>query len=104
MTFRCSSTGCGRSTCCAPSTDPREPEQVRTHAEAAIALAKEHGFELFAAMGAIFRGWARSMLGEGAAGAAEVRRGYEDYRRTGAESSRAHWCALLAQAHRAAGE
>jgi predicted ATPase len=82
----------------------REPEQVRKHAEGAIALAKEHGFALFAAMGTMFRGWAISMQGEGAAGVAEMRRGYEDYRRTGAESSRGHWCALLAEAHHAAGQ
>jgi class 3 adenylate cyclase/predicted ATPase len=82
----------------------REPAAARRQAEAAIALAQTQGFNLFAAMGTMFRGWALAASGEAREGIPELRRGIEAYRSTGAESSRAHWLVLLAEAHGAAGE
>lgn len=82
----------------------REVERTRVQAEAAIALAKEQGFSLFQAMGAILRGWSLAVSGGAEEGVAELRKGMDAYRGTGAESSRLHWLVLLAEAHRAAGQ
>ena len=82
----------------------RDVERTREQAEAAIALAKEQGFSLFQAMGTILRGWSLAMSGSAKEGVAELRRGMDDYRGTGAESSRVHWLVLLAEAYRAAGQ
>jgi hypothetical protein len=38
----------------------REPEIMRTHSEAAIALAEEYGFPEWMAWGIFNRGWARA--------------------------------------------
>jgi predicted ATPase len=82
----------------------RDVQQTRAQAEAAIALAKEQGFSLFQAMGRILRGWSLAMSGSAIEGIAELRQGMDDYRRTGAESSRMHWTVLLAEAYLAAGQ
>ena len=82
----------------------REVERTRVQAEAAIALAKEQGFSLLRSMGTIPRGWSLAMSGNAKDGIAELRQGMDDYFRTGAESSRAHWVVLLAEAYLAAGQ
>jgi predicted ATPase len=83
-------------------------EGLLTHerAEAAIALAAEHGFPVFGAGGTIFRGWAlaaRSIeLGPGQEpreeGIAQIQQGMAAWRATGAEALRPYYLALLAEA------
>jgi predicted ATPase len=62
----------------------RDVLAVHEHAEAAIALASEQGFPLWAAWGTILRGWARAMQGQGEEGVAQVCQGITAYRATGA--------------------
>jgi predicted ATPase len=62
----------------------RDVLAVHEHAEAAIALAIEQGFPLWAAWGTILRGWAQVMQGQGEEGVAQVRQGITAYRATGA--------------------
>ena len=54
----------------------RDVEAARTLADEAIAHSTEHGFELFASLGAVHRGW---LLAD----AAEIRSGVAAYRNTG---------------------
>ena len=82
----------------------RDTERTRVQAEAAITLAKEHGFSLFWAMSTMFRGWSLAMSGSAKEGIAELRQGLDDYHRTGAASRQAHWGVLFAEAYRAAGQ
>jgi predicted ATPase len=83
-------------------------EGLLTHerAEAAIALAAEHGFAVFGAGGTIFRGWAlaarSSELGPAQEpredGIAQIQQGMAAWRATGAEALRPYYLALLAEA------
>jgi predicted ATPase len=84
----------------------REGPLTHERAEAAIALAAEHGFAVFGAGGTIFRGWAlaaRSIeLGPGQEpseeGIAQIQEGMAAWRATGAEALRPYYLALLAEA------
>jgi predicted ATPase len=69
---------------------------VHGHSEAAVALATEQGFPLWAAIGTIFRGWALAMQGQGEAGIVQVRQGIAAYRATGAALSVPFFCTMLA--------
>jgi predicted ATPase/class 3 adenylate cyclase len=65
----------------------RDVPAVHEHAEAAIALATEHGFPQWATQGTIFRGWAL----------AQVRHGIAANRATGAALLVPYFCTLLAE-------
>ena len=69
---------------------------VHEQAEAAVALANEQGFPLWAAMGTSLLGWALAMQGQGEAGLAQVRQGIAAYRATGAALAIPYFNALLA--------
>jgi class 3 adenylate cyclase/predicted ATPase len=75
-----------------------ERPQARERAEAAVALAAEHGFAIFAAAGTVLRGWASATHDHAPEGLAELSRGLDVYRATGAEFLRPHQLALLAEA------
>ena len=89
-------------------------EGLLTHerAEAAMALAAEHGFAVFGAGGTIFRGWAlaaRSIeRGPGQEpreeGIAQIQQGMAAWRATGAEALRPYYLALLAEASGKSGQ
>ena len=49
---------------------------VQVHAEALLALATEHGFARYAALGALLRGWALSAQGQRAEGIDQMRRAW----------------------------
>jgi hypothetical protein len=51
----------------------RDVPAAHEHAEAAIALAIEHGIPLWAAYGASLRGWALALQGQGEEGLAQIR-------------------------------
>jgi len=74
----------------------RDVPAVHEHAEAAVALATEQGFPLYAAMGTSLRGWALALQGQGQAGLAQVRQGIAAWRATGAALTVPYLCTLLA--------
>jgi predicted ATPase len=70
----------------------RDVPAVREHAEAAVALATERGFTHWAVQGAMLRGWALALQGQGKAGLAQLRQGLAAQRATGAPRH----CTMLA--------
>jgi len=82
----------------------REIRLCQERADAAIALATEQAAEFFLGHGTVMRGWALAQQGQVADGIAEIRRGMEACRASGAELERPHWLALLAEACLAAGQ
>ena len=84
----------------------RDGPLTQERAEAAIALAAEHGFAVFGAGGTIFRGWALAARsaepgggqGHGEEGIVQLHRGLAAWRATGAEALRPYYLALLAEA------
>jgi predicted ATPase len=62
----------------------RDVTAVLEQAEATLALATEHGFPHWAALGATLRGWALAMRDKSEDGMAQLRRGIADWRATGA--------------------
>jgi adenylate cyclase len=77
----------------------REVVDTRAHAEAAIALASEHGYSQMVTLGTILRGWALIAQGHTADGLHDLQRGIEDWRATGTEDGRPYFLALLADAY-----
>jgi DNA-binding winged helix-turn-helix (wHTH) protein/predicted ATPase len=67
----------------------REAAAARERAEAVLALSREHGLELWAAFGLVFRGWADGDVDE-------LRGGLAAYEATGARLWRTHALGLLA--------
>lgn len=82
----------------------REASAALEKAEMLIEVSRDGGFALWAAGGTIMRGWALSELGQADLGRAEMRRGIEDWRATGAELPVGYYQSLLANAYGAAGE
>jgi predicted ATPase len=74
----------------------RNVQAVHEQAKAAVALATEQGFPLWAAMGTSLRGWALAMQGQGEEGLAQVRQGIAAYRATGAALAVPYFCTVLA--------
>ena len=77
----------------------REVGDTRAHAEAAIAIASEHGYSQMVTLGTILRGWALIAQGHTADGLHDLQRGIEDWRATGTEDGRPYFLALLADAY-----
>jgi predicted ATPase len=82
----------------------RERALTQEWAEAALALAREHGFPLWVAHGTVLRGWALAEQGQGKEGSAQIRQGLAAYRATGAEWVRSFILLLLAEACGKAGQ
>lgn len=76
----------------------RERPLALQHADAAIALADEHGLPLYQGMARIVRGWALIGRGHDEAAAREMQRGLAAWQGTGARLMRPHFLALLAEA------
>ena len=75
----------------------RDVPAVHEQAEAAVALATEQGFPLWAGVGTSLRGWALAMQGQGEAGMAQVRQGIAAYRATGTALVVPYFCTVLAE-------
>jgi len=75
----------------------RDVPAVHEQAEAAVALATEQSFPLWAAMSTSLRGWALAMQGQGEAGMIQVRQGITAFRTTGAALAVPYFTALLAE-------
>jgi predicted ATPase len=81
----------------------REEHGVLERADAAVTLATEQGFVLWAAVGTFWQGWIRAERGQGEEGIAHMRQGFEAWRATGAEVWQPHMLALLAEVQGKAG-
>jgi predicted ATPase len=81
----------------------REAPLCGQRAGTAVALAKEHGLELWGALSATYGGWAEAEQGEVEDGIARMRAGLASYRSTGAALWRTHFLGLLAEASAKAG-
>jgi predicted ATPase len=79
----------------------READLTRQHAEAAMRLAREHGFTQRLAAATILLGWAQAAQGA-PEGIETMVRGLGDYRATGAGDDLSYWLALLAERRLAA--
>ncbi len=82
----------------------REAQLTREQAEAAVALATEHGLPYWLTCGTILSGWALAAQGRAAEGIEKMQQGLSAYRATGAELWRTHFLALLAEAYARAGQ
>ena len=60
----------------------REPQAVQAHAEATIALAREHGFAYWLAFGTILRGWSLAIQGQWQEGHVQLHGGLDAWRAT----------------------
>jgi predicted ATPase len=75
-----------------------EWQTAQTHAEAALALATEHGFAFYEARGALYRGAVLAAQGQSEEGIAQMRQGLAALRATGAVVSMSGHLAQLAKA------
>jgi predicted ATPase len=76
----------------------REGSAVQQSADAATAIATEHGFSFWRAGGLSLRGWALADQGALAEGVAQLRQGLAAWVATGSETYRTYFLALLAEA------
>ena len=81
-----------------------EVAAVLEKAEAQLTLSREGGFPLWLAGATIMRGWARSQQGRADDAIAEIRRGIDGWRATGAELGAPYYLGLLAEAYGIAGQ
>ena len=81
----------------------RNPAEVEHWASELIELSTRDNFVFWLAIGAIYRGWARSASGETAEGIRWIEQGIKDFRATGAVLNLPHWLALKAEALHLAG-
>jgi len=82
----------------------REARATAEQAEAVIAMAHEHEFPRWGALGAILHGWACAEQGQTVEGIAQLRQGAMEWRSQGQELTRPYQLALLAHAHSHIGE
>jgi predicted ATPase len=80
----------------------REEQSTYEQAEAALALAREHGFAFRVAQATMLRGWTLVEQGQGEAGIEQIRQGQAALRATGSE--RGGYFDLLAEAYGKAGQ
>ena len=76
----------------------RERPIAQQYADAAMALADEHGLVFYGAIAQIVRGWALIGRGNDDHAAEQMRQGLAAWQRTGAQLMRPHFLALLAEA------
>jgi len=78
----------------------RELAAAQLSLERAIALADEHGFSLWSAVGAILSGWIIAQNGRADEGFVKIQDGLLAYRASGAEAMRPQFLCWLAEAYR----
>ena len=79
-------------------TYERNPAEVERLASDLIELSTRHNFASWLAIGAIYRGWARSASGDTAEGIPWIEQGIRDFRATGAVLGLPYFLALKAEA------
>ncbi len=77
----------------------REAVATQAQADAAIAIASEHGYSQMLMLGKILRGWALVTHGRTAEGLHDLQRGIEDWHATGTKDGRPYFLAMLAEAY-----
>jgi predicted ATPase len=82
----------------------RETQLAQEAAETAIGLCQEQGFAYYLAWVTVIRGWAFSAQRQGEEGMAEMRRGLDAIRATGAQLRQPYYLTLLAEACGQTGE
>jgi predicted ATPase len=82
----------------------REGQAAQERAEAVIALANEQGLPFYLTSGFVHRGWALAQQGRAEEGIAQIREGLTASQAIGTEAYRASYLAILAEAHRTAGQ
>jgi len=82
----------------------QEWQTAQAHAEAMLALATEHGFARYVAIGAFFQGAALAMQGQGMGGIAQMHQGLAAVRATGVVISIPGHLAWLAEAYGQVGQ
>jgi predicted ATPase len=82
----------------------REARAARARAEAAITLANEQGFPIWAAFGTFYHGWALAAQGQPEEGIAQMRQGLDAWLDTGAELGRSTILVMLAEGYGAVGQ
>lgn len=76
----------------------RNYRMVQEHADAVVALAREHGLALYHAMATLMQGWALSEQGKSTEAISQLRSGLAALDATGTSLVRPHFLGLLAQA------
>jgi predicted ATPase len=82
----------------------REHRLAQDVAETAITLCQEQGFSYYLAWVTIMKGWAVTAQGSSEEGMGQMRQGLAALRATGAALRQPYYLALLAEAHRRAGQ
>jgi predicted ATPase len=82
----------------------RDVRLVQERAEAAMQLATDGGFSLWMAHARMLHGWALAVQGQGAAGIAQIAGGLAAWRTNDQRLGQPYLLALLADAHRHAGQ
>jgi adenylate cyclase len=82
----------------------QEPQVVREHAEAALAVATEYGLGQWIPVALIFRGWALVEQGHQREGIDQLRQGLKFLELSGAEINRPHFLSVLAEAYLKSGQ
>jgi DNA-binding winged helix-turn-helix (wHTH) protein/predicted ATPase len=82
----------------------REWQTAQEHAETLLALATEHGFARYVALGAFFRGWALAAQGQEAEGISQMRQSLAALQATGTVLGRPEVLARLAEAYGQVGQ
>jgi predicted ATPase len=82
----------------------QESQATHQWAEAAVAIAAEHGFPRHAALGTILRGWALVKQGQEYEGIAQIRQGLVAYRELGMAMEDPYFLGLLADAYASSGQ
>jgi hypothetical protein len=76
----------------------RSPAEVERFASDLIARSMSHNFPVWLAMGAILRGWARSLSGDTTNGLSRIEAGIREFRATGSIAAIPYFLALKAEA------
>jgi predicted ATPase len=82
----------------------REGQMAQEWAEAAITLAREHGFPQWLVGGAVLQGWARAEQGQVEEGISQIRQGLATHQAIGSSIYQSYFFALLAEAYGKAGQ
>jgi len=82
----------------------RERALTQEQAEAAITLAREHGFPQWLGHGAVLQGWARAEQGQLEEGITQIRQGLATHQAIEAGFCRSYYLVLLAEAYGKAGQ
>jgi predicted ATPase len=77
----------------------RSPHKAQRHAEEAVTLANEHGFQFWLGWGLVYRGWSLAVLGQEQEGCTLLTKGLSLCRATGAVTSTPRALMLLTEAY-----